>query len=1002
LDIYKASAGSGKTHLLTVKYLSLLFADPQAYRQILAVTFTNKATAEMKERILKELGSLARKELTTMGRQLLELGVVTDEASMYEQAQKIYGQLLHDYSRFSVSTIDAFTQKMIRSCSWELGIDAAFNIQLETDVVCNDLADRLFEKVDTKGYETLRRQMVELAEERLLKGKSWDFKDEMVKMAKMIFTEAYLNFESVLTREKVDTAQATRDLATAVATAMERIEQEWKALALKGKAVMEAFGTVPDDFSNKTAGFGGRFDRLLIEYADPLGNKNVEKVYDGKASPYAKATPLHIKARVDNAMPALMNAMREMVDYFRVSNPVYQTAIAIRANLGYLRLVLLMGRELAAWRQENNALLISDTHNLLRQLSAETTPEFIYEKTGNRLKHFLMDEFQDTSDFQYHNFRPMLQNSMAQGAYNLVVGDVKQAIYRWRNGDWLLLHQRLPADLAAFRPVHHTLEQNYRSARPIIRFNNFLFGLLPGLLQQKINSELQKAPEALRQSLLSQYETLLTDAYADVRQTEPGNSPAEGMVNIRFVDKYEEQPDDEEDDDFNTMILREVHTTIGQLLQEGYRPGDIAILCRSNEQAKLTIEMLMLWQQGSEAIPYPLISAEALQLGSNGAVQQVIAAMQWLLNEGDRSSLTILRQTYARRQGVDTSNAALYMKPETPEQGLPPGLFAQRARLRSLPVPDLINELIGILGLKEREEDIPYVLTLLDLVQEWTKFSDEGIQAFLQYWVEEGADKSLPAAPGANAVEVVTIHKAKGLAYDIVLMPFCNWKVEPGSNLKVTLWADMRQTHFPQMPMLPVHYKKDLAQSQLAPFYFAEYVNSHMDNLNLLYVALTRARSRIVMWASLPRAKDGKWKYAGLKTINDMLYAAAVYQRGDDPGGTEIPDPIQEGGTEWNFGMAATKREASKDVEKFSINYMFEPWRIRHQTVLRKGDISGEAQPGQLARKRGILLHEIFSKLTRPDRLDKVLKEMEAAGRFASEDVKGLKQMVEGLLGLAP
>ncbi|MCU0373912.1 MAG: UvrD-helicase domain-containing protein [Chitinophagaceae bacterium] len=993
LDIYKASAGSGKTHLLTLQCLRLFLTTPQAYRHLLAVTFTNKATAEMKERVLHELASLAAGRQTQIAGQLLEAGVAADLATLQQHAASLYARILHDYSRFSVSTIDAFTQKMIRSCSWELGIDAAFAVQLNTQLVCQNLADLLFEKIDAPGYKALRRQLVSLAIERIDNGKSWNFRDDLLQMAGLLFTENYLNFEWLARQSSPEPADEIPALQAAVFATKKAAAAEWEQLVQHGTATLKGYGLTPDDFSQKMRGFGGVFERAgkndIIN--NPLDNAYVSAVINDGVMPYSKATPAAIKSAIEQAMPALVKAVQALIDFCTHRLPALNTANALSSNLDYLRLVMLMGKELANWRKTNNALVITDTHNLLRQLSAVTTADFIYEKTGNRLQHFLMDEFQDTSDFQYHNFKPLLENAMAGGHYNLVVGDVKQAIYRWRNGDWALLQQKLPKDFGRFAPAQQSLHYNYRSARPIIEFNNYFFSLLPQLLQQHLNSLFTEAPIGIQKQLANSFGTVITDAYADAVQQVPPNAATNGRVEVRFVPKGDAALD--EDDGYDVRVLSAVHQTIADLLAKGFSPGDIAILCRTNLQAQQTIEQLMLLQEAGGQM-YPLLSAEALRISSNRAVQQLIAAMQWLLNDAD--ALAEAMVLMANLPGGMPNWAEVFLPPQGRQAMLPTGLQQQRHRLKSLPVTDLINELIGLLNLQANTADLPYLLALQDMVQEWMRYADAGLDAFLQYWEDEGNTKALPAAPGSNAVEVVTIHRSKGLDFRVVLLPFCNWSLPPDAKKNITLWPDMSATDFRQLPVLPVRYSSNLKNSHLAYSYFEEMVSSYLDNLNLLYVALTRVRQYMVLWAPLPFSKTGKPTWEKLSHVQDVLYAAAV---NDMPGhnGPAIRQHFNENDATWHYGPmpGPLGRPAAAAHVLPLLHYV--PWRLQPGLLVQAA--RAEVPQGQA---QGILLHEVLAAVSHPGQLDKALLQMQAAGRVSAGQVAGYRQMLTHILQLEP
>lgn len=995
MEIYKASAGSGKTHLLTLQYLLLLFEAPDAYRRILAVTFTNKATAEMKDRILGELQKMAAGVQSSIADQLLEAGAAPDSHSLAMQASALYSAILHDYSRFSIHTIDAFTQKLIRSCSFELGIDAGFSIALNTRLVSEALAEKLKAGLGQKDFTALRKVMTALAMERLEAGKSWDFQEDLLDLSAILFQEKFLEFDQKLQQTRQNPDELIKALSDSVFAFRNTTRQQLFAFAQEGQQLLASQALDVADFSYGKAGFAGRFFKLSTVIEDPISQR-VRDVLELGKKPYAQKAAKDIVQRIENILPELLQLFTKWGAFYQQNIRALNTAEAIAKNLSYLRLVLLMGQELAAWRTENQALLINDTHYLLRQLSLHVTPDFIYEKTGNRFKHFLLDEFQDTSDFQYHNFKPLLANSLGQGGYNLLVGDVKQAIYRWRNGDWRLLQQVLPHDFASFAPTQATLVQNYRSARPIIEFNNYLFSLLPHLLQQQLNSKLMDAPDTTRQALEGYYGRMLTDAYADARQEVPPTAAAQGLVQLTFVPS---EAYDGEDATYENYVLGCTHEAIGQLLAQGYAPGDLAILCRSNRQARQSIEQLMLLQQ-ADGTAYPLLSADALLIGNNATIQVLVAAMEWVADTSHRLAETLLRRHFALLQGQAANTLATFRKADNPAEVLPADWVNDRLRLRTLPVADMVSDMIARLQLGQQPADMPFLLAFLDVVRQWSGRSDEGLMAFLQYWHSEGSQTSLPAPEGANAVEVVTIHKSKGLAYRVVLMPFCNWPLEPLPAQPPLLWAAMEGTAFPHIPMLPVKYGNVLRDSELSDLYFAELAQTYLDNLNLLYVAFTRARSRLLLWAPAPPVqKDGSFGREHMRRISTLLYAAAQPdQPAEHAEDAALPAAFDADTLVWTWGSTPQAPAAAPQPPATPIPNVFVPWRLHRSIAARQvAEVPGV---DMLPRQKGVLLHQLVARLDHPASLAKVLHEMLAKGLINPTQATEYEAFIQRLLAL--
>ena len=989
LDIYRASAGSGKTFLLTMQYLKLLLQSPTKYREILAVTFTNKATEEMKHRILGELKKLATGEQTMYGQKLMEAVKGLSANDLQQQAAATYASILHDYSRFSISTIDSFVQKIVRSFAYEIGLDAGFTLQMNTDAVKEDLTLRLYNLLDTN--EPLRNWVVEMASTRLSEGKSWDFKADMMELAGELFKERFQQFDVAMnTMNESERVAAFYQLKDHVHAATKQFENELVKLGKAGVSLVESNGLDVTDFYYGKAGFINHFYKAA--------NKNF-----GAAGPRVNAflenpdvaVPKKATADTRNSIEGISNQlhvlMKQLTAYYTENIESFFTASAIKQNLYTLQLMQVFSNELANYRSENNALLISDTHLLLRQLSQENDAAFIFEKTGNRYQHFLIDEFQDTSVFQWDNFKPLLENSLSQGQYNLIVGDVKQAIYRWRSGDWRLLLSEVKKQLQSFRPKENTLQENYRSAKPIIVFINYLFATIPVRLQTKFNTDMEAAPVTIQQRLEDNgYFHIIENAYLDSFQSTPQAAADEGLASIEFLEETEDE--DGNKISFAELVLEKLPFTIEALvIEQGYQPKDITILTRGNYEARQVIQTLMLHQQQPDALQYNMISAEALFIGANEAVQIIIAAMRWLVNESDTLSKAFLIKSIATRSGSSIPQHQQYINKGQGEALLPPMFINDRVGLQSLPVMDLVNKLINLFALQQQPADHAYLLAFQDVVLEWNRFGEDGLLAFINYWNSDGKKKSLPGSSGANAVEVMTIHKSKGLAFEVLLLPFCNWALEPDAKKNNWLWVKTEGTAFSEIPVVPVKYKKDLGQSDFAYEYFEEQLLSQMDSLNMLYVATTRARQQIKAFAPKPKEdKNGEYK---IKSIGDLLYD--VLHQPQEKGNASIPNVYDAFNEKLLlFGVAPSPKTLTNAASQGIIldKLVYADWR--QQLSVRPATMLPNEASVSLPRTKGTLLHHALSLLQQPVELPIILHQMQMKGMI-NED---LKNEMQGIL----
>ncbi len=999
LEIYKASAGSGKTFSLTLNYLVLVLQNPFAYKNVLAVTFTNKATAEMKERILHVLQGLALNDnkVKDYRTKLLELLDGFDEGMIQQRAQQVYVSILHDYSRFSVNTIDAFVQRIIRSFAWELGIDGGFKLQLSADPVKEDLTERMYKKLDEdKG---LQQWVIDMARERLEEGKRWDFREDMLNLANELFKEKFSGFEQVF-RDKTndEVNELFNQLNQQLNGTLRAIENKWKAGGEQCVQYFQSNGLHPDDFSHSGSGFISLFFNAAKEGLVEPG----PRAYAMAADPdklVTKKAPASTKNKVAPHGAQICSFLQQLIDWFESDIKPYETATAIRQNIRVLRLMRVFAGELAAYRKDNNALLISDTHQLLRELTSDSTASFIYEKTGSRYQHFLLDEFQDTSCFQWDNFKPLLTEALGSGNYNLLVGDVKQAIYRWRNGDWRLLLYKVQEQFASFKPSVKSLQENYRSAKPIIHFNNLLFHVAPQLLQIELNAIINNTRDETREQLEKKgYNTIFNQAYADSFQLIPASAEENGTVRIRFIKDKDENG---EVIDYAEVVLQQLHAQVQALLEEGFAPSDIAVLTRTNKEARLVVESLVSAQQQA-AHRFNIISGDALMLASNQAIQIIICALRWLNDSRHTLALAQLRQLVLLQSGMDANRLEVFAS-NCKLDILPPRFVNETNELRTLPLNELLHQLVMMFGLDEMPKHRAYLLAFYDLLQRWTRYGDASLQEFLQYWDDEGCDTSLPASAGSNAIEVLTVHKSKGLAFAIVLMPFLDWNIAPKGNFNAPiLWVDNSATSFNAIPVVPVKFKSSLNRSSFANAYVEEIVLAAMDNLNVLYVAFTRPRKRLYGWAPhkvvKSNSKDDSFSIGNIGEMirsvaaSDVVLPAGKYE--------ETRSGFDETANEWVFGevvpnAAGQLADAMPPLEE----YVYTDWRGRLHVKFQPLAADPE-QELVLPRKQGILLHEILCRMENPGQLEEVLNAVQREGWLDAQQKDKASQVLFDVLQL--
>ncbi|MFA6277031.1 MAG: UvrD-helicase domain-containing protein [Pedobacter sp.] len=981
LKILQASAGSGKTFSLTAHYLTLLFSGENKYREILAVTFTNKATEEMKTRILEVLVGLAkgdpRGKIEDYRKLILAAYPNLSAQELQFKAEKVYRKILHDYSRFSVSTIDGFVQKVIRGFAFELGLNADYNLEMNYDKVKDDLVNKLDEALDHN--KQLLQWIIDLAIERISDNKSWNYKIELYNLIGEIFSERFQIFETAvedLGLENID--ELFKKYISVTKAEIKNFEEEIIALATEANEAMDVLGVETDDLKGKSR--NGLKKIILVARGDFSHLETLFKYIDEPEEWFQKNVSL------PDVYDTINPILHKIKVHYLAHLPNYSLAIAFNKNLYYLRLMQEIAVLLKQYRAENDNLLISDAQKLISGITEDAgdNPSFIWEKVGNRYRNFLFDEFQDTSTSQWGSFKSLLTNAIATPnpdvIDHLIVGDTKQSIYRWRNGDWNILHKHAKTDVGAHNVLEDSLAENYRSTENIITFNNFLYRQIPLTLQNELNENLLGKPESISDWWQAQnYQQIITDIYGASTQNFAANTLKGGTIKIKKFGK-DDAPNEARFTEtvFRDLALADVINEINYLKNEqNYSLKDIAILVRSNSEAMLTVQQLM--EQN-----LPVLSGDALLISNNSSIQLIINTLKVLIGIDAQTALYKANciALYHSLQGKE-ANANHYLNLTAVSLSslssvLPSTLCENWQSWLQLPLPELVEILIESYSLKNLSEHLPYLLAFRDLTANASRMGEKGIIAFLTWWDEDGVKKSLPSPEGVDAIQIITIHKSKGLAFRAVFVPFCNWEIKGKANS--TFWVSSEDTIYKELRGIPLKYTEDLSNSSISKAYYEELLYNNMDALNMLYVATTRSKD--YLYIATMAKKEPK-----LSTMGDVinftfdadfdennLYAIEDYVK------------IENKDEESNFISLATYPTTTR------LSELYVPSEEKHLRHLVNIEKSG---------RKGSLLHDILANASTEKEVETYITGLVLQGIVQDEEQSDLKSAVLEVLNNA-
>ena len=924
---------------MTGEYLRLLFSAENQYKHILAVTFTNKATDEMKSRVVKELYALSKGEGSSY-MEALRKEFRLPENRIRERAASILENILHDYSAFSVSTIDRFFQQTLRAFTREMGLSGEYKLELDDKSVLARVIDLMIFELDKPQNKELAGWILDYMRHQIEDGKSWDIKQNIGKLAGQLFNEKYklLDKDDKL---KIEDKKQLNDYRQALLKIIRSREGELRSAGIRALHLMERFGVDHTDFKHgKNSGFLTFVKLANGDFKEPSPRffsraDNLEEWVSAKSG----KKPAIVSAYHEG----LNDCVKQVINLFE-NNLFYNTAVSILQNYHTLGILNDIRNRLQEYQQENNILFLSDTTELLNRIVSDSESPFVYEKTGTRINHYMIDEFQDTSSMQWRNFKPLIKESLDNGHFNLIVGDVKQSIYRWRNSDWELLESRVLQDFSDKTIRHSVLGTNWRSDFNIVNFNNSVFSAAAAILQNKFNASAKSQENPDRK---------ITEAYRHVRQHVPsGKSPREGHVKISFLDASDREKD------WKAQALQQLPFEIERLQDQGFALKEMAILVRKNDEAIEVAETLLNYKEKNprSGYRYDLISNEALVIGNAQSVKAVIALLRHFQNRDDETRRMLAVYEYYRFHRGLSPDKAIGNCFDEGAKDFPAEVKPELHRISTLPFYEMVEAFFALSADALNEKENAYAQAFLDIVLKFSTDASSNLHDFLEWWDEEGSGKTLFSPDGQDAIRLVTIHKSKGLGFGAVIMPFLKWDIDHAGNMGPVLWCKPAVEPFNRLGTIPLRYKGSLENTLFKEDYLKEKLYTYMDNLNLLYVAFTRAKNRIVAVAPKP-AGDA---------VNDIasLLWQAFKSDGANAGELSLRDHLTEQENSAVFELG-TPTPLQRKTEKESIpkpdSGKWQSIPFNNRLKLRLNSPGFFSEDG--SRAYGTLMHEIISSI---------------------------------------
>ena len=985
LLVYSASAGSGKTYTLALKYIAMAVATDRAsdFTNILAVTFTNMATAEMKDRILKQLDNLAR---GGTDKDFLENLIKETQISkdvLVRRAKGVLAAIMHDYDHFRVETIDSFFQTLLTNLAHELKLPRGFKVDLDDKAVVSQSVDRMRLGVGNEANADLTSMIISVLERHIDDDKGWNIAKELKRFAQSnLFRGEYMAHDEEIEEVTSDSKYMgrlhhalrsyIRDFDEKLEDCIARIEPEVEAVAgVKSKATnIRTYekNLRKHDFSEPA--------KIIVTMAgnwDAVFNKDCKE-----------------KEALRGHAQRISDILKEM-EYLRetYASSVYNCELTLK-NLDRLSLSGAISREITRYTTEHETFLLARTPELFNRMVKGNDASFVFEKYGTTFKHIMIDEFQDTSRMQWNNFKTLLLENMAQGDESMLVGDIKQSIYRWRGGDWNILFDiKKEFDQADVLPK----VENFRSLPVIVRFNNAFFVKastyidkrhweVPGDWICHETKLMPVLPEEVDNS------NIIQQIYKDVEQTPRCGEEGTGYVRIVMNDK-----DTTAEETIEDLYEQAVNLHV----EHGVPYGEMLILVRRNSETQTIIDYI------TEKDPaFPITSAEAFMLKSSLMVTTLINALKFLSDKTDTLAMALLREglhaIYDKIEDKELRNFYLDMI-----DGICTTLSddAQRATMQQMPLYELCLHLMMMMHYEEAEKlgelkQSAYIFNFLDALVSYINDHSSDIKDFISFWDDVLSERSI-AVNVEDAVRVMTIHKAKGLEGHTVFIPFADFLLENSQHDKI-IWCAPQQNMtndtnvnelVGRLPLVPVNDLKKMEESAYSTFYENEHRQQRVDSLNTLYVAFTRAKCNLFIWSKRP-------KIGGRSAFNLIDAFVNNLQPSDEK--TTTPGVVCYGNIVGAKGTKEAKDEQDTKEISVSISHndlsgvkFFQSSKALDFLADSEREIEGDTPELQHQRRtryfmnKGTLYHQVFSLIERKEDVPGVIEKMRAEGLLATK-----------------